>query len=88
MNCREIEEMQIIERYLQEQLSSEKAAAFEEHYFECDECFSELKLRDSVARALLSEKSEEKDTKAARWTRQWTRCKKSLNLLTVAAQSQ
>lgn len=55
MNCQDVDTLQIIERYLEEKLSPEEAEAFEKHYFECDRCFAELKLRDSLARELRSE---------------------------------
>lgn len=40
MNHHEIEQQDIIERYVRHQLKPEERRAFQEHYFECDECFA------------------------------------------------
>jgi tetratricopeptide (TPR) repeat protein len=42
MNCREIEEQEILEAYLLDQLTEPERADFEQHYFECASCFSQL----------------------------------------------
>ena len=39
MTHQEIEEKEIIERYVLHQLGPEERLAFQEHYFSCDECF-------------------------------------------------
>ena len=52
MNCPEVEEQEIIERYLASKLSDEEAEAFEEHYLGCKRCFNELRLRHAVAMEL------------------------------------
>lgn len=40
MNHHEIEQQDIIERYLRHQLKPDERRAFQEHYFACDECFA------------------------------------------------
>ena len=42
MNCREVEEREILERYVLERLTEPERDEFEEHYFECASCFSQL----------------------------------------------
>lgn len=41
-----------IAAYLSGELSEEERTAFEEHYFECNECFSELKMATSAVRLI------------------------------------
>jgi anti-sigma factor RsiW len=41
-----------IDAYLRNELSPEEAARFEEHYFDCPECFRELGERSALAEAL------------------------------------
>jgi TolA-binding protein len=42
MNCREVEERDIPERYLLDRLTEPEREEFEKHYFECASCFSQL----------------------------------------------
>jgi tetratricopeptide (TPR) repeat protein len=42
MNCGEVEERDILERYLLDRLSESEREEFEQHYFECASCFSYL----------------------------------------------
>jgi hypothetical protein len=44
MNHKEIEEREIIERYVLHQLTPEERLAFQEHYFGCDECFGQTQI--------------------------------------------
>jgi TolA-binding protein len=44
MNCREVEEQDIFESYVLGQLTDSERDAFEQHYFECDACFSQLQM--------------------------------------------
>jgi hypothetical protein len=44
MTHKEIEEKEIIERYVLHQLAPEERLAFQEHYFSCDECFERAQL--------------------------------------------
>src|ERR1700756_2458927 len=65
MMHREIDEQEIIERYVRNQLSPEERRSFEEHFFGCEECFEKLRtterfiagLRDAGGRGLLEEGS-------------------------------
>jgi len=42
MNCKEVEEQDIPERYLLDRLTDPEREEFEKHYFECGSCFSRL----------------------------------------------
>jgi TolA-binding protein len=52
MNCREIEEQDIRERYLLKQLPEPERDEFERHYFECDACFSQLQTELALQKEL------------------------------------
>lgn len=73
----QIEEQDIIERYVRDQLSTQEREAFEEHYFSCDQCFEKVRLterfvagvRDAGGRGLLAEEAGE-STRAS-WRRAW-----------------
>ena len=43
MNCKEVEEQDVLERYLLDRLTESQRDEFEEHYFECQSCFSQLR---------------------------------------------
>jgi anti-sigma factor RsiW len=45
MNHQEIEENEIIERYVLHQLAADERRAFQEHYFSCDECFDKAQMK-------------------------------------------
>jgi hypothetical protein len=61
MMHREIEDREIIERYVRNQLSAEERRVFEEHFFGCEECFEKLQaterftagIRDAGSQGLL-----------------------------------
>lgn len=42
MNCKEVEERNILEGYLLDRLSEPEREEFEKHYFECGSCFAQL----------------------------------------------
>jgi len=42
MECKINNRTELIEKYLSGELSEQEKESFEEHYFECDECFQEL----------------------------------------------
>ena len=44
MTHKEIEEQEIIERYVLHQLTPDERLAFQEHYFGCDECFGQTQI--------------------------------------------
>ncbi len=62
MDHKAIKEKEIIERYILRQLTAEEEKLFEEHYFECEQCFNEilatekiiLGLKDASAKDLLN----------------------------------
>ena len=57
----QVEDQEIIERYVRNQLAAEERQAFEEHFFACEECFGKLQaterfvagVRDAAKRGLL-----------------------------------
>jgi hypothetical protein len=49
MDCRRVEDEDIIERYLAEKLSERESEAFEQHYLGCKQCFGELRMRHAAA---------------------------------------
>lgn len=42
MNCKEVEERDILQEYLLDRLTESERGEFEKHYFECGACFSQL----------------------------------------------
>jgi TolA-binding protein len=48
MNCKEVEEREILEAYLLDRLTEPEREEFEKHYFECASCFSQLQTRLAV----------------------------------------
>lgn len=42
----QIEEQDIVERYVRDQLSPQDREAFEEHYFSCEECFGKVEIAE------------------------------------------
>jgi len=61
----QIDEQEIIERYVRNQLTAEERRDFEEHFFGCEECFEKLRtterfiagMRDAGSRGLLDGRS-------------------------------
>lgn len=59
----EIEDQEIIERYVRNQLAPQERLAFEEHFFDCQECFEKVQaterfaagIRDAASRGLLGD---------------------------------
>jgi hypothetical protein len=72
----QIEDEEIIERYVRNQLAEEERKAFEEHFFGCDDCFDKLQVaarfvagvRDAARRGLLAGEAEGR-TRAWNWSR-------------------
>jgi tetratricopeptide (TPR) repeat protein len=48
MNCTEIADQEVLERYLLRQLSEAEQDAFEQHYFECNSCFEQLQIARAI----------------------------------------
>jgi TolA-binding protein len=54
MNCREVEEQDILERYTLDRLTDSERDAFEQHYFECDSCFEQVQTELAIHNELRS----------------------------------
>jgi len=75
---RDIEDQEIIERYVRNQLAAEERRAFEEHFFGCEECFDKVQaterfvagIRDAGRQGLL-EGSGSVDAPPARTQGSW-----------------
>jgi tetratricopeptide (TPR) repeat protein len=52
MNCREVEEQGVIERYFLGQLTDTQRDEFEQHYFECDACSSQVQTGYAIQEGL------------------------------------
>ena len=52
MTCREVEEQDVIERYFLGQLTDLQRDEFEQHYFECDVCSSQLQTEYAIQEGL------------------------------------
>jgi anti-sigma factor RsiW len=48
MDCHEIESSELAEKYILGQLGPEEQQSYEEHYFQCSNCFEELQLRQTM----------------------------------------
>lgn len=59
MNHRELEEREVIERYVQGRLEGEEASAFEAHLLECSECFEKVRWSEDLGRALRAAAAED-----------------------------
>lgn len=76
MTHQQIQNEEIIERYVRHQLPHDKRRAFELHYFDCDECFARVQttaqfiasVRHSAKRGILAESSVEP---AVSWWANW-----------------
>lgn len=72
----QIEDEEIIERYVRNQLAEEERKAFEEHFFGCDDCFEKLQVterflagvRDAARRGMLAGEVEG-STRGSSWSR-------------------
>src|ERR1039457_2372950 len=49
---REIEERGMVEAYVRRQLAPEDCAAFEEHYFQCAQCFDEVQVTGKLVQGV------------------------------------
>jgi len=75
MNHQQIQNQDIIERFVRHQLPAEERRAFEEHYFACDECFEQVQataqfiaaVRDAARRGVLAENA----AAAEPWWKAW-----------------
>lgn len=71
----EIEDQEIVERYVRNQLGAEERRAFEEHFFGCEECFDRVQtterfvagMRDAGRRGLLEGSGSAEAAPARAW---------------------
>src|ERR1044071_4896499 len=71
----QIDNEEVVERYVRNQLTPEERTAFEEHFFGCEECFDNLQtterfvagIRDSSNRGLLKDEAATSFTGASIW---------------------
>jgi hypothetical protein len=71
----QIENDELVERYVRNRLTPEDRQAFEEHYFACDECFAKVQVmerfvagvRDAAERGALADAAAEASRRAPAW---------------------
>src|ERR1700680_288225 len=71
MNCQEVEERDIPERYLRDQLTESERDEFEKHYFECESCFSQLQTGLAVQEELRGQPCTRRQAGGALLRRVW-----------------
>lgn len=80
MNHHEIEQQDVIERYVRHQLKPDERRAFQEHYFACDDCFAQVEstakfiagVQHSARVGALAENAREVVNSAvASWWKSW-----------------
>lgn len=98
MMHQQIEDDEVIERYVRNQLGAEERKAFEEHYFSCEDCFEKVQsmerfvagIRDAAGRGLLRENAPS-EAPAWRFAPFWTpllgACTLGLLLVVIAGGS-
>ncbi len=59
MDHREIEDHDVVERYLEDALAGDEEARFEEHLLECAECFERVRWDDDLGRSLRAAAAED-----------------------------
>lgn len=75
----EIEDQEIIERYVRNQLAPQERQAFEEHFFDCQECFERVQaterfvagIRDAVGRHLMDDRRSADYVRVPSFWRAW-----------------
>jgi len=71
MDCKQIAEQDVLERYLLDQLTEHERDEFEQHYFECGACFSQLPTALTVQSELRRYPSAQAKVKGAFSRRMW-----------------
>lgn len=71
MNCKEVEERDILEAYLLERLTEPEREEFEKHYFECGSCFAQLQTGLAVQAELRHQPPLPARTRGASWRQTW-----------------
>ncbi len=59
MQHRDIEEREIVDRYLQGRLPEEEATEFESHLLDCGDCYEQVRLADDMGQALRTAAAED-----------------------------
>src|SRR5256886_6089112 len=91
MTHQEIHDNEIIERYVRQKLTSAERLAFQEHFFDCDECFEQTQIttrfvacvRDASRAGLLDVKQPERGGSflTRGWAAAWAMPALALSLL-------
>ena len=71
MNCKEVQELDIAERYLLDRLTEPEREEFEKHYFECGSCFSQLQTGLTVQAELRRQPPMPEEVRGASLRRTW-----------------
>ena len=71
MICREVEDYDILERYVLGQLTDPERDEFEQHYFDCDSCFSQLQSGLALQEELWLHPPARTQTRGATFRRCW-----------------
>jgi len=71
MNCKEVEERNILEGYLLDRLSEPEREEFEKHYFECGSCFAQLQTGLALQTELRRQPAMPARARGASWRRAW-----------------
>jgi tetratricopeptide (TPR) repeat protein len=71
MNCKEVEEREILESYLLNRLTEPEREEFEKHYFECGSCFAQLQTGLAVQAELRHQPPLPDHARGASWLRTW-----------------
>lgn len=71
MNCKEIEERNVLEEYLLDRLTESERDEFERHYFECELCFSQLQTGLALQAELRREPAVRSQEAGANLRRMW-----------------
>lgn len=71
MNCKEVDERDILEQYLLDRLTEPEREEFEKHYFECASCFSQLQTRLALQAELQHQPVMPAQARGASLRRMW-----------------
>ena len=85
MNCKECEERELPERYLLGRLSDSERDDFEQHYFECASCFSELQTKMAIRDELLRQPLVHTHEHAGFFSHSWAWALASVAILLLLA---
>jgi tetratricopeptide (TPR) repeat protein len=72
MDCKDVEERDILEQYLLDRLTDSERDEFEKHYFECASCFSRIQTGLAVQTGLERQPELPAKTRAVFWGQPWS----------------